>query len=273
MSDTVLTYETALRLGVFAGLLVLFMMLEAIWPRKNRVDGRAARWRTNLALTVIDGIALRVLVPLAAVGTAAYASTHGWGLLNMVSIPHWAVIVISLILLDLAIYGQHVATHRIPLLWRLHQVHHADTDVDVTTGIRFHPIEICLSMVYKMAVVLALGAPVVAVILFEVILNGCALFNHANIRLPKSVDRVLRLFIVTPDMHRVHHSVLEHETNSNYGFSLSLWDRIFGSYIDQPSAGHNAMKIGLNAYQDDTPTQLLWTLHLPFTDRTKQKQL
>ncbi|WP_371396695.1 sterol desaturase family protein [Fretibacter rubidus] len=264
MTETLLNNETYIRLGVFAGLLVVLLLAEAVWPRKNRVESRVARWRTNIALTVIDGIALRVFVPLAAVGTAAWAAKNGWGLFNVINLPALAAIIISVIILDMLIYWQHVATHKIPLLWRLHKVHHADRDIDVTTGVRFHPVEICLSMVYKMVCVLALGAPVAAVIIFELILNGCALFNHANLRLPKPVDRVLRLFIVTPDMHRVHHSTLPDETNSNYGFSLSLWDRLFGSYIDQPSAGHNAMKIGLSEYQDNNPHKFLWSLSLPF---------
>lgn len=262
--DALLSYETAIRLGVFAGLLVVLLLAEAIWPRKNRVESRLARWRTNAVFTVVDALALRLLVPLAAVGVAAYASTQGWGLLNMIALPDWVVIIISLILLDMAIYWQHVATHKIPILWRLHQVHHTDRDMDVTTAVRFHPIEICLSMVYKMAIVAILGAPVAAVILFEVILNGCAMFNHANLRLPKWLDRALRIFIVTPDMHRVHHSAQPTETNSNYGFSTSLWDRIFGSYTAQPSAGHNAMTIGLSEHQNEHPREVLWSFMLPF---------
>lgn len=264
MTETLLSYETAIRLGVFASLLVVLLLAETVWPRKNRVERRVTRWRTNLALTVIDGIALRIFVPLAAVGSAAWAAQNNWGLFNLINTSTLAAIIISVIILDMMIYWQHVATHKIPILWRFHQVHHADRDIDVTTGVRFHPIEICLSMVYKMACVLILGAPVAAVIIFELILNGCALFNHANLRLPKWLDRILRIFIVTPDMHRVHHSTLAHETNSNYGFSLSLWDRLFGSYINQPSAGHNAMKIGLSEYQDDRPHKIFWSLTVPF---------
>lgn len=262
--NTLLSYETAIRLGIFAGLLVVLLLAEAIWPRKNRVESRVARWRTNAVFTVVDALALRLLVPLAAVGVAAYASTKGWGLLNIVTLPNWAVIVISLVLLDMAIYWQHVATHKIPILWRLHQVHHTDRDMDVTTAVRFHPIEICLSMIYKMAIVAALGVPVVAVILFEVILNGCAMFNHSNLRLPKWLDKILRIFIVTPDMHRVHHSTDMRETNSNYGFSTSVWDRIFGSYIAQPAAGHNAMTLGLSEHQNERPREVVWSLLLPF---------
>jgi len=256
--------EAMIRLGVFASLLLSLMMAEALWPRKNRVETRRRRWSTNIAITVIDAIALRVLIPLAAIGVAALSTKNGWGVFNLIDIPDWAILVLSLILLDMAIYWQHVATHRIPILWRLHKVHHVDRDVDVTTAVRFHPIEICISMLYKMIIVLALGVPVIAVILFEVILNGCALFNHSNIRLPHIVDRILRPFIVTPDMHRVHHSTHPHETNSNYGFSLSLWDRIFGTYIAQPQDGHNAMTIGLSEHQTDKPQNLFWTLTLPF---------
>ena len=264
MLDTLETHEAVVRLGVFAGLLIFLMVAESLWPRKNRVVPRRSRWRTNIIITIIDAIALRLLIPLAAVGVAASAAAGGWGLFNVIDLPSWAALIGSLILLDMSIYWQHVATHRIPLLWRLHKVHHVDRDVDVTTAVRFHPIEICFSMLYKMVVVLLLGAPVVAVILFEVILNGCALFNHSNIRLPHVIDRVLRPFIVTPDMHRVHHSTHPQETNSNYGFSLSLWDRIFGTYIAQPQDGHNAMSIGLSEHQNNNPQNLLWTLALPF---------
>jgi len=192
---------------------------------------------------------------------------HQIGLLNQVAWPEWFKVVMALLVLDLAIWAQHLASHKIPLFWRLHQVHHADRDIDVTTAVRFHPVEIALSMLWKIVVVVVLGASPLAVFLFEVILNACAMFNHANIALPRTLDRVLRLLIVTPDMHRVHHSVLRSEHNRNYGFNLSLWDRLFRTYLAQPQAGHQDMTIGLDPYQTEAPTRFAWSLALPFRKR------
>ncbi|MEQ1652489.1 MAG: sterol desaturase family protein, partial [Hyphomicrobium sp.] len=192
------------------------------------------------------------------------AGTHGIGVLNWIAWPSWLETLIAVVVLDFAIWVQHVTTHKVPVLWRLHQVHHADVDIDVTTAIRFHPIEIGLSILWKIVCVLALGASVWAVLLFEILLNACAMFSHANIRLPAALDGVLRVFVVTPDMHRVHHSVLRHEHNSNYGFNLSVWDRLFSTYRAQPEKGHDAMTIGLTPYQSDEPTRLGWSLSLPF---------
>ena len=263
MTDFILTYEGGLRLGVFAIILILMMGAEALFPRKKRVLGRAHRWSSNLLLVFIDGLFVRLLFPIVAVGAAAIAANKGWGVFNVVDLPIWLEIIIVIIILDMMIYWQHVASHHIPFLWALHKVHHSDRDIDVTTGARFHPIEIGLSMLYKMALVVILGAPVIAVILFELVLNGCAMFNHSNVRLPLGVDRVMRRFIVTPDMHRVHHSAVVAETNSNFGFSLSLWDRVFSSYTAQPSKGHDDMIIGLEDYQDAGPASLTWSLLLP----------
>lgn len=263
MSDFILTHETSLRLGVFASILLVMMSAEALFPRKARTMSRARRWTSNLLLIVIDGLFVRLLFPIVAVGVAIIAADKGWGVFNLIDLPIWLEITLAIIILDMMIYWQHVASHHIPFLWALHKVHHADRDIDVTTGSRFHPIEIGLSMIYKMALVVILGAPVIAVILFELILNGCAMFNHSNVKLPLGFDRVLRRFIVTPDMHRVHHSTIVPETNSNYGFSLSLWDRIFGSYTAQPSQGHDGMVIGLREYQDAAPASLTWSLLLP----------
>ena len=256
--------ETSVRLIVFIGFLLGMSALEAMFPRKARTAPRSARWLTNLGFAVIDTIALRIFVPLAAVGAALWATEQGYGFLNALSLPSVVTIIIAILLMDMAIYWQHVATHKIPLLWRFHRVHHADRDLDASSGVRFHPIEICASMVYKMALVVALGAPVIAVIIFEIILNACALFNHANVRLPLWLDRIVRIFIVTPDYHRVHHSTIESETNSNYGFSLTLWDHLFRSYQAQPSAGHDKMQIGLSEYQTADPQKLSWSLLLPF---------
>lgn len=207
------------------------------------------RWTNNLALVVLDTAILRLTFPIIAVGLAVMAEERSWGLFNNIEAPAWVAIVVSMLLLDLAIYPQHVMFHAVPGLWRMHRMHHADLDFDATTGLRFHPVEILISMGIKLAVVAALGPPAIAVLLFEVILNATALFNHANIDLPRPVDRVLRLFVVTPDMHRVHHSIDPRETNSNYGFNLPWWDRLLGTYIAQPAQGHEKMEIGIEQFR------------------------
>ncbi|MGJ8545784.1 MAG: sterol desaturase family protein [Sulfitobacter sp.] len=258
--------EALIRLAVFLGLFALFALLETCAPRRARRHTRRRRWATNWAITLANTAMLRALalgMPLLAVGAAIDAGHSGWGLLNALNWPAWIEITLALLALDLAIWAQHLVTHKIPLLWRLHRVHHADLDLDVTTAIRFHPVEIALSMLLKIALIYLLGPSALAVILFEILLNGTAMFNHANIHLPLPLDRALRLVLVTPDMHRVHHSVQRAEHDSNYGFSLSLWDRLFGTYIAQPKQGHDAMQIGLQ-WQDDGPTRLGWSLLLPF---------
>ncbi len=264
MTEFVLAHETSLRLSVFIGILCVMMAVEAIFPRKKRTLSRTHRWTSNLLLIAIDSLFVKLVFPIVAVGVAAMAAQKSWGILNVVNLPNWIEVTCAIIILDMMIYWQHVAFHHVPALWALHKVHHVDRDIDVTTGSRFHPIEIGLSLIYKMVIVIALGAPVIAVIIFEIILNGCAMFNHSNVRLPLGFDRVLRRFIVTPDMHRVHHSIIVRETNSNYGFNLSLWDRIFGSYTAQPSDGHDNMVIGLKEYQHTGPASLSWSLLLPF---------
>ncbi len=258
--------SSLLRFVVFAGLLVLFAGLEAWAPRRARVLPRAGRWITNLAMTVLNTLALRavtVAMPFLAVGAALDAWTHQWGLFNRLEWPVFWEIGLSLVLLDLAIWVQHLITHKVPLFWRFHRVHHADRDFDVTTAVRFHPVEIVASMGIKIGLVYALGPQAVAVVLFEVLLNGAALFSHANLRLPPWLDRSLRWVIVTPDMHRVHHSVIRAEHDSNYGFALSLWDRIFRTYRAEPEAGHDGMIVGLE-WQDERPAKLGWSLWLPF---------
>ncbi|MGE0856911.1 MAG: sterol desaturase family protein [Hyphomicrobiaceae bacterium] len=246
-------------------------LIELAIPKRKLSHAKSRRWLTNLSFVAIDSILVRAMaalaVPVAAVAAAVYAAGRGWGLLTLVDLPAWAEWIIALLALDLAIWFQHLVSHKLPLFWRLHRVHHADVDIDVTTAIRFHPIEIALSMLWKIVVVFALGAPAGAVILFEVILNGCAMFNHANIALPPTLDRTIRTLVVTPDMHRVHHSVLRREHDSNYGFNLSIWDRIFGTYTDQPEEGHHGMTIGLKPFQSEEPTRLGWSLLLPFRDR------
>lgn len=267
MPEFIITYEAALRGGIFVAVLAAMLLLEWALPRTVRALPSRRRRVSNFALVVIDTVFVRLLFPVAAAGMALIAAQNGWGLLNAVAVPPGAAFFIALIVLDMMIYWQHVASHKFSWLWALHKVHHADRDIDVTTGFRFHPVEIALSMAFKMAVIIALGAPVAAVIVFEIILNGCAMFNHSNIRLTPKLDRILRKFIVTPDMHRVHHSVIDREAGSNYGFSISIWDRLFRSYIAQPKHGHDGMTIGLKDHQTDAPAGLLWSLLLPFSAR------
>jgi sterol desaturase/sphingolipid hydroxylase (fatty acid hydroxylase superfamily) len=264
MGDALLASEPAIRLGAFLGAFTIMALWETFVPRRHRSFGRRLRWPNNLGIVVVDTVVLRILFPTAAVGMALVAEQRGWGLMNAVAAPAWIAVPVSVLLLDLAIYLQHVAFHAVPALWRLHRMHHADLDIDITTGLRFHPIEIVLSMGIKLAVVTALGAPAVAVLLFEVLLNATSMFNHANLRLPQPVDRVLRWFVVTPDMHRVHHSVVVAETNSNYGFNLPWWDRLFSTYRDQPAAGHEGMTIGIARFRSARELMLDRMLLQPF---------
>ncbi len=272
--------EAPLRLAAFAGIFAVMALLELAMPRRQPGQGKKQRWFTNLMITGIDSLVIRAMamlsVPLAAVAAAAWAESAGWGILNWLEWPGWLEIFLAMIVLDLAIYGQHVASHKIPMIWRLHKVHHSDVDIDVTTALRFHPIEIALSMLWKIIVVMALGASPWAVVLFEVTLNGCAMFNHANFALPLWLDRVVRMLIVTPDMHRVHHSIHVQEFNTNYGFNLSIWDRLFKTYTDQPRDGHLGMTIGQKNHLDENPKKLVWSLMLPFSSSSRaagQKKL
>ena len=258
--------ETTLRLAIFLGLFALFACAEHLAPRRMRQHSRKKRWTTNLAITVLNTVTLRALafgLPLLAVGAALDAQAKGWGLLHTLVLSNGLEIVLAILILDFAIWLQHLITHKVPILWRLHRVHHADRDMDVTTVVRFHPIEVALSMLLKIGLVYLLGPSAIAVVLFEIILNGTAMFNHANLRLPIHIDRIVRSILVTPDMHRVHHSVLRNEHDSNYGFALAIWDRLFGTYVDQPSKGHDEMTVGLQ-WQDQRPSQLQWSLLLPF---------
>jgi sterol desaturase/sphingolipid hydroxylase (fatty acid hydroxylase superfamily) len=261
--------ETVLRFGVFITLFATFAALEAYAPRRQRTQPRQGRWFTNLSIVVIDSIALRAMavgVPLLAIGAAVDAEALGIGVLNIFALPNWATVLAAILILDFAIWAQHLISHKVPAFWRFHQMHHADRDIDVSTALRFHPVEIVVSMLVKISVVYAIGAPPLAVLLFEIILNGTAMFNHSNLRMPLGLDRVLRLVLVTPDMHRVHHSDLRAEHDSNYGFALSIWDHMFGTYIAQPSAGHDGMTVGLK-WQDARPSNLKWSLLLPFRNR------
>ncbi|MBX7539698.1 sterol desaturase family protein [Qipengyuania sphaerica] len=245
--------------SAMAAVFALFAVIEIAAPARKAPRGH--RWLTNLALFAIDTLAVRLLIPLLMVGAAALAADRGWGLLNLVGLPHWTEILLAIVALDLTLYVQHWATHRVQLLWRLHKVHHSDPAFDVTTAARFHPVEIALSMLYKMAVVAALGLPVWGVFLFELVFNIATLFTHANFALPKSLEKPVRALIVTPDMHRIHHSAIQRETDSNYGTLLSGWDRLFGTYT-QDAEGN--LTIGLEEYQDTRPYKLGWSLLLPF---------
>ena len=259
-------HELVWRLGVFLGLFALLATLEVLAPRRVPAQPRSTRWFTNMSIMVLDTLALRALaiaLPFLAIGAAMDAGRMGWGLFNALDWPLWVEVVLAILILDLAIWAQHLVTHKVPMLWRFHRVHHADRDFDVTTALRFHPVEILASMLLKIGLVYLLGPAALAVLLFEIILNGTAMFNHSNLRLPLWLDRVVRLVLVTPDMHRVHHSIHRHEHDSNYGFALSVWDRIFRTYRPKPEAGHDLMTVGLE-WQDERPSRLGWALMLPF---------
>lgn len=264
--DTLITeYEVLIRLSFFFGVFFIMAVWELISPRRQLIIPKLLRWGNNLALVFLNSFILRLLFPAAAVGMAAFANQQGWGVFNYFDVPLIVAAILSVVIMDAIIYLQHVMVHAVPALWRLHRVHHADPDFDVTTGSRFHPLEIILSMLIKFAVIIVLGPPVVAVIVFEILLNATAMFNHSNVRLNLTLDKYLRLFVVTPDMHRVHHSVEADETNSNFGFNLPWWDRLFGTYRAQPRAGHEKMAIGIHQY--NRPEQVSWLhkmLLLPF---------
>jgi len=260
--------EATVRLGAFVAIFAAMALYELWSPRLEREEMRGAlksrRWRTNLAIVVLSSICLRIVFPAAAVGTALYAEAQGYGLLRVIGVDPVIAGLIAFIILDFAVWLEHVVSHKWPLLWRIHRMHHSDQGFDLTTALRFHPLEIVLSMLWKAVIIIALGAPAVAVLIFEIVLNGMAMFNHANARLPLRLDRILRTVIVTPDMHRVHHSVVRRETNSNYGFNFSFWDRLFATYIEQPEAGHDKMRIGLQDYDGPKTSRLGWALILPF---------
>jgi len=262
--NLLLTHETAIRLGCFAAVLLLMACWEWRRPRRSLALSRWRRWPANLGLAVLNGLAVRLAVPVLAVSAAQEVAARAWGLFNLLDVPFWLACGVSLLALDLAIYAQHVIFHKAPWLWRLHRMHHTDTGFDVSTALRFHPLEIMLSMLIKVTLVVVLGAPAVAVLLFEIILNATAMFNHGNVRLPETADRVLRLFLVTPDMHRVHHSIHREETDSNFGFNLPWWDHLFGTYRAQPRDGHAGMAIGLEIFRDYRSLSLPWLLLQPF---------
>lgn len=270
MSDSILAHEPVVRFAIFAAIFVVMAAAEFFRPRRLQQVGRVQRWPSNLAVALIDAILVRTLLPMSAVALAALFEMKGWGLLNAFAVPRLWAVPAAVMALDFVIYLQHVLFHAVPALWRLHRMHHADLEFDVTTGARFHPIEILLSMGIKFAAIAVLGAPPVAVLLFEILLNATAMFNHSNVNLPAGWDRVLRWLVVTPDMHRVHHSVEVQETNSNFGFNLPWWDRLLGTYRHQPAAGHEGMVIGVREIRDPGEQRLDRMLTQPYRIRTGQ---
>jgi sterol desaturase/sphingolipid hydroxylase (fatty acid hydroxylase superfamily) len=257
--------ETLIRASAFLVIFALLAGTEILAPRRRLSVSKIKRWRTNLTIVALNPLSVALVFPLLPIGLALLAAEQNWGLLNQWAMPYWLKIIIGFLILDFTVYTQHVLHHALPALWRLHMVHHADLDFDVTTGLRFHPVEIVISMTIKLAAVAALGVPPAAVLIFEVVLNATSMFNHSNICIPKTVDQTLRLLVVTPDMHRVHHSVIIKETNSNFGFNLPWWDRLFGTYKDQPDKGHTDMMIGLSQFRDQRKLSLPRLLILPFT--------
>jgi sterol desaturase/sphingolipid hydroxylase (fatty acid hydroxylase superfamily) len=261
-----LTSELGIRLGCFLGVLVVMATWEMLAPRRRLAASKSWRWLSNLGLVVVNSVVVRIVAPFGVVGVALLAESRGWGLFNNLTLPYGLAVALCVVVMDFAVYLQHVMFHAVPLLWRFHMVHHADLDFDVTTGLRFHTIEILLSLAIKAAVVLLIGPPVSAVIIFEVLLNATSMFNHGNVRMPIPVDRLLRWLVVTPDMHRVHHSTVVSETNSNFGFNLSWWDYLLGTYRDQPGEGHSGMSIGLSQFREEHRVERLHhVLLLPFT--------
>lgn len=253
-----------LRMACFAGIFAVMALLEAVIPRRALTKGRVTRWPANWGLIVLDSLLVRLVFPLGGAGLALLAETRGWGLFGILGLGGAFAGVITFLALDLAVWFQHLVSHKVPLFWRIHRVHHADSDVDATTALRFHPVEILLSLLWKGLVIVALGGPWEAVLIFEIVLNASAVFGHTNMKIPAGLDRVLRLVVVTPDMHRIHHSVLRHETDSNYGFYLSVWDRLCGTYIETPEKGHEAMEIGLGPSLTPRAHSLPFSLMIPF---------
>ena len=269
MEAFAVAYEPVLRLAAFVLVLAAMAVWEVLAPRRPRTLARRQRWPANLSVVVLNTFVLRLMFPTAAVGMALLVQGKGWGLLHQADAPASIAVVTGIVLLDLAIYVQHAVFHAVPALWRLHRMHHADLDIDVTTGARFHPVEIVLSLLIKFAVIAALGVPPLAVVLFEVLLNATSMFNHSNVLIPAALEPALRWLLVTPDMHRVHHSIERDETDSNFGFNLSLWDRLFGTYRAQPRAGHQAMTIGIPDFRNAAQcNSLMGMLAIPFHGRT-----
>ena len=267
MTEFIISHEGMIRLGFFVGILVVVAIVELIVPRRPLTTSKATRWFGNLGIVAINTLLVRLFFSSGAVGVAIWVEGQGWGMLNSFALPFWLKVVLSIALLDFIIYLQHVMFHAVPLLWRLHMMHHADMDYDLTTGTRFHPIEILISMLIKTSAIMLLGTPALGVVIFEILLNGTAMFNHGNFYIHLGTDKVLRWFVVTPDMHRVHHSIFPSETNSNFGFNMPWWDRLMGTYRAQPMRGHDEMTIGLNQFRDPSRLTLPWMLILPFVGK------
>ncbi|WP_269583375.1 sterol desaturase family protein [Roseibium sp. Sym1] len=261
-----------LRMACFAGIFLAMALLEAGLPRRELKNGRLKRWPTNWGFILLDALLVRLIFPIGGVGLALLARENGWGLFGLLGWSGFLAGLVSFLTLDLAVWFQHLVSHKVPLFWRIHRVHHADSEVDATTALRFHPIEILLSFVWKGAVIVALGGPWEAVLIFEIVLNGSAVFSHANLKIPERADRLLRWLVVTPDMHRIHHSVIRRETDSNYGFYLSIWDRIFGTYTEDPEQGHEAMEIGLGPALTPRAHSFPFSLAIPFVTTHEQKR-
>jgi sterol desaturase/sphingolipid hydroxylase (fatty acid hydroxylase superfamily) len=259
-----ISYQDFLRVFFFFSILIIMMVYEWKFPRRPRSISRKIRWVSNLSLVLLNTVVLRIVLPILAIGIAAIVEQKRWGLLNLFFGYYWGKIIISIILLDFIIYLQHVMFHLLPLFWRIHRIHHTDLDVDVTTGLRFHPFEIILSMIIKIIAVIVFGIPVLAILIFEILLNATSMFNHSNVYIPIKLDKYLRWLIVTPDMHRVHHSIYPEETNSNYGFNLPWWDKVCKTYKDQPQDGHVNMRIGLNMFRDIKYLNIWQLLIIPF---------
>jgi sterol desaturase/sphingolipid hydroxylase (fatty acid hydroxylase superfamily) len=269
MNMFIINNELTMRLGCFLSVFIAMGLWELFAPRRALTSPKSRRWTSNLLMTLLNSMIVRILFPAATVGMAFMSDWSGWGIFNILRVPSLPAGIISLFLLDLTIYSQHVLFHRVALFWRLHRMHHTDLDIDVTTGSRFHPFEIILSMEIKIVIVVLLGAPAWSVLVFEVLLNATSMFNHSNVRMSARADRFLRKFIVTPDMHRVHHSIIPGETNSNFGFNFPWWDKLFGTYRDQPEKGHEGMTIGLSDYQDKKYLTLPWMLAVPFLGKNR----
>ncbi len=273
MTEQILEMEPFIRSGLLVAVLLIMASWEVVAPRRARTISKAWRWFNNGGIIVVGNLLVRLVFPAGLVGLGLFVETQGWGLLQVVDLPAWAALLVAVVVLDLTVWAQHVLFHAVPALWRLHRMHHADLDFDLTTGLRFHPIELLLSFGIKATVIVAIGAPALAVLVFEAILSSLALFNHSNARLPLVIDRVLRWFIVTPDFHRVHHSWYPRETNSNFGFNLSLWDRLLGTYRAQPRDGHEAMTIGLKQFREPSWERVDRMLVQPFLSDTPQYPL
>jgi sterol desaturase/sphingolipid hydroxylase (fatty acid hydroxylase superfamily) len=267
MTELIVAREGIIRLAFFVGIFMVVAIVELIVPRRPLTTSKTTRWFGNIGIVAINTVVVRFLFATGAVGVAIWVEGQGWGMLNSFALPFWLKVILSIALLDFIIYLQHVMFHAVPLLWRLHMMHHADMDYDVTTGTRFHPIEILISMLIKTSAIMLLGAPALGVVIFEILLNGTAMFNHGNFKIHLGTDRILRWFVVTPDMHRVHHSVFPSETNSNFGFNMPWWDRLMGTYRAQPMRGHDGMTIGLNQFRDPSRLTLPWMLVLPFVGK------